>query len=142
MAGVGCCYTAPFAWRSAGLAALADPAWRLRGLAAASGLPESGFTEDLAFWEENLRGAPGNYWSCQQIGPARQRSPIGVPERRFRLDPPLTAALRDCGRREKTSLFTIFAAALNTLLYRYTGIEDISAGDSGCRPRSAGSCNR
>ena len=37
-------------------------------------------------------------------------------------------ALRDCSRREKVSLFTLFTAALDALLYRYTGQEDILLG--------------
>ena len=40
----------------------------------------------------------------------------------------LTEALRTVSRQEKTSLFTIFAAALDMLLYRYTGSEDILLG--------------
>ena len=40
----------------------------------------------------------------------------------------MALALRDCSRQEKVSLFTIFAAALDTLLYRYTGQEDILVG--------------
>ncbi len=40
----------------------------------------------------------------------------------------LTEALRNTSRQEKTSLFTIFAAALNTLLYRYSGCDDILLG--------------
>ena len=40
----------------------------------------------------------------------------------------MTEALRNTNRQEKTSLFAIFAAALNTLLYRYSGSEDILIG--------------
>jgi non-ribosomal peptide synthetase component F len=40
----------------------------------------------------------------------------------------LALALRECSRREKVSLFTLFASALDTLLYRYTGQEDILVG--------------
>ena len=47
---------------------------------------------------------------------------------RWKLSRALTEALRNTSRQEKTSLFTIFAAALNTLLYRYSGSEDISVG--------------
>jgi amino acid adenylation domain-containing protein len=37
-------------------------------------------------------------------------------------------SLRDCSRQEKVSLFTLFTAALDTLLYRYTRQEDILLG--------------
>ncbi len=40
----------------------------------------------------------------------------------------MTAALRNSSRQEKTSLFTILAAALNTLIFRYTGTQDIPLG--------------
>ncbi len=46
------------------------------------------------------------------------------------LNPDLTGALRDLGQRTGTTLFTIFAAASNTLRYRYTGREDIVWGYS------------
>jgi amino acid adenylation domain-containing protein len=88
---------------------------------------ESGFVEDLAFWGENLRGAP----ELLELPSDRPRQPIQSyrgARLRFRLDPALAAAVRDCSRRETTSLFTIFTAALNILLYRYTGTEDISVG--------------
>ncbi len=47
---------------------------------------------------------------------------------RWKLNAALTEALRNTSRQEKTSLFTIFAAVLDTLLYRYTGSEDIQVG--------------
>ncbi len=40
----------------------------------------------------------------------------------------LTEKLRHTSHQEKVSLFTIFAAALNTMLYRYTGSDDILLG--------------
>ncbi len=96
-------------------------AWQQKQLAG------PGFIDDLAYWEENLRGAP----ELLELPADRPRQPVQSyrgARRRFRLDPALTAALRDCSRLEKVSLFTVFAAALNTLLYRYTGSEDISLG--------------
>jgi amino acid adenylation domain-containing protein len=90
-------------------------------------LEETGFAEDLAYWEENLRGAP----SLLEL-PADRPRPTAVSYRgarqRFRLDPALSEAVRNCSRQEKTSLFTVFAAALNILLHRYTGSEDILVG--------------
>ena len=85
------------------------------------------FTTDLAFWEENLRGAP----QLLELPADRTRPPKpshrGARQRLF-LDPTLTKALRGLSRREATTLFTVFASSLNTLFYRYTGREDILLG--------------
>ncbi|MGD0907207.1 MAG: amino acid adenylation domain-containing protein [Candidatus Acidiferrales bacterium] len=83
--------------------------------------------EALSFWREYLRGAP----QLLEL-PADRPRPLTLSYRgakkRFRFNSILTEALRDFGKREKTSLFTVFTAALNTLLYRYTGQEDILLG--------------
>jgi amino acid adenylation domain-containing protein len=85
------------------------------------------FAEDLVYWEEKLRGAP----ALLELPADRPRPPVisyrGA-RRRFQIPPALTKAVRECGRQEKVSLFTIFAAALNVLLYRYTGQDDILLG--------------
>ena len=85
------------------------------------------FVDDLAFWEEALAGAP----ALLDLPADRGRPPITSYQGgrlRKRLSPVLTDALRTVSRQEKTSLFTIFAAALDVLLYRYTGSEDILLG--------------
>ena len=84
-------------------------------------------SEALSFWRENLRGAP------QLLDlPADRPRPLTLSYRgakkRFRFNSILTEALRNFSKREKTSLFTVFTAALNTLFYRYTGQEDILLG--------------
>jgi amino acid adenylation domain-containing protein len=82
---------------------------------------------DLDFWKENLRGAP----ELQELPSDRPRpseQTFRGARHRVRLDDGLTEALRNFSRREKTTLFTVFAAALNTLLYRYTGSEDVLLG--------------
>ena len=88
---------------------------------------ETSFAEDLAFWEANLRGAP----QLLELPADRTRLPIlshrGA-RQRFILNPGLTKALRDLSQRAQTTLFTVFAAALNTLMYRYTRQEDILMG--------------
>ena len=84
--------------------------------------------KDLAFWKENLSGAPELLdLPTDRPRPFTTMSYCGA-RRRFQIQPTLTQPLRDCSRREKTSLFTFFTAALNTLLYRYTGQEDILLG--------------
>ncbi|MFZ0887838.1 MAG: amino acid adenylation domain-containing protein [Candidatus Binataceae bacterium] len=88
---------------------------------------EADFAGDLAYWEDNLRGAPELLELPADRPRPRVQSYRGA-RRRFRLNATLAEALRNCSRRGKTSLFTVFAAALNTLLYRYTGSEDILLG--------------
>ncbi len=88
---------------------------------------KTNFAEDLAYWEENLRGAP----QLLELPADRTRPPTpsyrGARQRIF-LNPTLTKALRDLSQRTERTLFTVFAAGLNTLLYRYSGQEDILLG--------------
>jgi amino acid adenylation domain-containing protein len=88
---------------------------------------DKGLAEDLAYWYENLRDAP----TLLDLPTGKLRPRIisyqGA-RKRFSLPSILTEALRDCSRRERVSLFTIYTAALNTLLYRYTGQEDVLVG--------------
>ena len=49
-------------------------------------------------------------------------------KRQFRFDSALAKNLRQLCRQEQTGLFTLFAAGLNTLLFRYTGQDDILIG--------------
>jgi amino acid adenylation domain-containing protein len=83
--------------------------------------------EDLEYWAENLRGAP----ALLELPTDRPRSSVNSftgARRRFRIPSELVPVLRDCSQREKVSLFTVFTAALDALLYRYTGQEDILLG--------------
>ena len=85
------------------------------------------FDEDISFWRENLRGAP----NVLDLPADRPRPPVisyRGNKRQFRLDAALAKDLRHLCRKEKITLFTVFAAALNTLLYRYTGQDDILTG--------------
>jgi amino acid adenylation domain-containing protein len=85
------------------------------------------FEEDLAYWEDTLRGAP----EVLDL-PADRPRPAALSNRgarlRLRLDPTLTTAVRRLSKRTETTLFTIFVTALNVLLYRYSGREDILIG--------------
>jgi amino acid adenylation domain-containing protein len=85
------------------------------------------FAADLAYWEKQLQGAP----ALLELPADRPRPDVNTHQgtrRRFRIPPPLVRSLRECSRREKVSLFTFFTAALDVLLYRYTGSEDILIG--------------
>ena len=83
--------------------------------------------DDLAYWAERLRDAP----ALMDLPGDRPRPPMfsyrGA-KRRFRIEATLSETLKDLGRCEKVSLFTLFTSALNALLYRYTGQEDILVG--------------
>jgi amino acid adenylation domain-containing protein len=85
------------------------------------------FEDDLAYWEENLRGAP----ALLDLPTDWTRPPVfsyrGA-KRRFRISGASAQSLRDFGRLEKVSLFTLFTAALNALLYRHTGQDEILLG--------------
>jgi amino acid adenylation domain-containing protein len=90
-------------------------------------LGSTSFSDDLAYWEETLKGAP----ALLELPADRPRPPVMSyrgDRVRWKLNNTLTEALRNTSRTEKTSLFTIFAAALDTLLYRYTGSDDILLG--------------
>lgn len=85
------------------------------------------FDADLAFWRERLRGAP----TLLDQPVDRPRPPVcsfrGT-KQLFEFSAALTDDLRQFCRGRQTTLFTVFAAALNTLMYRYTAQEDILIG--------------
>ena len=85
------------------------------------------FEEDLSFWRETLRGAP----MVLDLPADRPRPSVFSfrgNKRHFDFDSALAGKLRQLCRQEQTSLFTLFAAAINTLMYRYTGQDDILVG--------------
>ncbi|HTY54789.1 MAG TPA: amino acid adenylation domain-containing protein, partial [Candidatus Binataceae bacterium] len=88
---------------------------------------EDAFAGDLDFWEENLRDAP----EMLELPTDRPRPPVrsyaGARFRKF-INAELTEVLRKHARKENTSLFNVFTAALNVLLYRHTGSDDILVG--------------
>ena len=88
---------------------------------------KAGVEQDLAFWKEYLRGAPKVLDLPTDRPRPRLISYRGV-KRQFRLGPALAEGVRELSRREKTSLFTIFTAALDALLHRYSGQDDILIG--------------
>ena len=83
--------------------------------------------DDLTYWEEKLRTAPALLDLAMGEPRPRTISYRGA-QRRFQVSPTLTLVCARFGRREQVSLFTLFAATLNVLLYRYTGQEDVSLG--------------
>jgi amino acid adenylation domain-containing protein len=81
----------------------------------------------LSYWQHQL----GERIPVLELPTDRPRPPIrtsiGAIER-FTVDKELTNKLRTLGWQEGASLYMIMLAALQTLLYRYTGQEDISVG--------------
>ncbi|HEX8720181.1 MAG TPA: amino acid adenylation domain-containing protein, partial [Pyrinomonadaceae bacterium] len=81
----------------------------------------------LAYWRENLAGAPPAL-----ALPYDRRRP-SVPSYRgeslaVRIDAELTGALKRLSRQEGATLFMTLLAAFQALLHRYTGQDDISVG--------------
>jgi amino acid adenylation domain-containing protein len=100
---------------------------------------------DYAVWQrERLRGevleSQLNYWTKQLEGaptllelPADRPRPAIQSHRGARLSyelPQLLPALAELSRREGVSLFMTLLAAFQTLLHRYTGLEDIVIGSA------------
>lgn len=83
--------------------------------------------EQLAYWKKQLAGAP----TTLALPSDRPRPALPTYRgaiRSFALSKSLTDALRAFSGREASTLFMTLAAAFNTLLYRYTGQEDILIG--------------
>lgn len=81
----------------------------------------------LAYWKQKLSGAPAMLnLPTDHPRPAIQTFRGGVI--RVELPLPLCEALRTFSRREGVTLFMTMFAALLTLLYRYSGQDDISVG--------------
>jgi len=80
----------------------------------------------LKYWTQHLANLPK-----LQLPTDRARSPIstakGARQKRT-LSLTLTAALKQFSRDTGTTLFMVLLAAFNTLLYRYTGQDDIAVG--------------
>ena len=90
-------------------------------------LTETAVADDLAFWKENLRGAPP-LLDVPSDRPRPQEQSYRGGRLRFRINRALTEAFRELSRREKKSQFALYTAAFDVLLYRYTGQEDILLG--------------
>jgi len=90
-------------------------------------LTETAQADDLAFWVENLRGAPA-LLELPLDHPRPQVLSHRGARRRFRINRTVTEAFRRLSRQERKSLFALFTAALDVLLYRYTGQDDILLG--------------
>ncbi|MEO8305989.1 MAG: amino acid adenylation domain-containing protein [Betaproteobacteria bacterium] len=82
------------------------------------------FASQLAYWRRTLEGAPPPTELPADRLPSSTRRPHGA--KRYRLFPKsLAQSLKDLRRREEVTLFRMLLAAFTTLLYRYTGQDDI-----------------
>ena len=84
-------------------------------------------SDRMAYWRRQLDGAP----EALELPTDRPRPPI--PKFRsarasFALSIGLTESLRALSRREDVALFVTLLAAFKTLLFRYTGQEDVVVG--------------
>ena len=85
------------------------------------------FEQDLGYWKKKLEGAQ----ALLELPADRPRPPVNTycgARKRYAMGSALVQLLRDCSREENISLFSLFTAALDVLLYRYSGSEDISLG--------------
>ena len=88
---------------------------------------EARIDSQLEYWKEKLSGElpilalPSSLTRTDNPSPAGARQPL-------RIDPSLSAALKDLARREGATLFHVLLSAMNTLFYRYTGGRDLTIG--------------
>ena len=81
----------------------------------------------LTYWQKKLQGAP----AVLELPADRPRPAVNSfrgAKRSFELSQQLTNALNELSRREGVTLFMTLLAAFKTLLWRYTGREDIVVG--------------
>lgn len=85
------------------------------------------FNAHLAYWKEQLADAP----ALLELPTDRPRPPVSTYRgsmRPFALSKDLTEALKTLSRQKGVTLYTTLAAAFKTLLYRYTGQDDLLIG--------------
>jgi|GEM_PF-138691 len=81
----------------------------------------------LDYWRHQLAGAPtGSLLPWQP--PSRRSGPAQGRYRRFELGTTTTAALRELAKREGVTVFMTLLAALQALLHRYSGSDDVLVG--------------
>jgi amino acid adenylation domain-containing protein len=91
------------------------------------GLQGDMLADQLAYWKQQLAGAP----AALELPTDRPRPLVPTYRgamRPFALSRRLTEALKALGRQEGVTLFMALLAAFNTLLYRYTGQDDLLIG--------------
>jgi amino acid adenylation domain-containing protein len=82
--------------------------------------------EELSYWRKQLEYAP-----VLELPTDRSRPPMRThqgAQRSIKLSAPLCQKLKELSTKQDTTLFMILLAAFQTLLYRYTGQDDILVG--------------
>ena len=85
--------------------------------------------EQLSYWREQLRGAPPLLELPSDHMRPRQRNFEGATHS-FILPKNLSEAIKLLSRRQGVTVFMLLLATFKTLLYRYTGQEDIVVGSA------------
>jgi amino acid adenylation domain-containing protein len=84
-------------------------------------------TDQLDYWKKQLEGAPATL----ELPTDRSRSPVQThlgSMKPFVLSQELTKSLKSLSRREGVTLYMVLVAAFKTLLYRYSGQDDLLIG--------------
>jgi amino acid adenylation domain-containing protein len=83
--------------------------------------------ELVEYWSEKLTGAPERLdLPADRPRPSTQSYRGEILE--FKIDQPLAAALHELARRAGVSLFMVLLAGFDTLLHRYTSVDDLVVG--------------
>ena len=85
------------------------------------------FADDAAFWKEYFKGIP-DYLELPADRPRPATFTYQGRETIFRLGRKISDRIRQFSRSEGVSLFMTLTAAFKTLLYRYTGQDDVVLG--------------
>ena len=88
---------------------------------------ENALAADREFWREHLAEAPTVLELPRDPGGSRHRNYQGA-SRAFALSEQLITGLRELGRQEQATLRMTLTAAFASLLYRYTGQDDLLVG--------------
>src|SRR6266568_7973760 len=90
-------------------------------------LQENALADQMAYWKTQLKDAPA-ILELPTDRPRPQVSSYQGAVTSFMLPKQLADALKELSRREDVTLYVVLLAAFNTLLYRYTGQEDMLIG--------------
>ncbi|NJR39397.1 MAG: amino acid adenylation domain-containing protein [Leptolyngbyaceae cyanobacterium CSU_1_4] len=91
-----------------------------------NGLQKNVLEEQLIYWRKQLQDLPALHLPSDRPHPAVQTYRGATYPLQF--SPKLTRALEDFSQQSGVSLFMTLLAAFQTLLYRYTGQEDVAIG--------------
>ncbi len=100
-------------------------------------LQDERLDEQLAYWKQQLAGTP----AILELPTDRPRPTISTfrgSQRLFQFSKSLTEAIKALSRQEHVSLFTTLVASFQTLLYRYTGQDDLLLGTDTANRTQAG----